>query len=98
MNGFGQNQIRAQAKGLGHARLSFHDGDCQRSRVRTRILCALEQQSRVLLVVAVHHNGIEVLDHQFFHCGKGLVAGLDRKLEFTQNLAHHAGRFFIRAE
>jgi len=38
------------------------------------------------------------LDHQFFHRGEGLVAGLDRELEFGQNLAHNAGSFFIRTE
>ncbi len=83
MNGFGQDQIGAEAKRFGHARLSFHYRHRQRSLVRTRITRALEEQGRVLLVFAVHHDRVEVLHHQFFYRGKRLVAGLDSKLEFT---------------
>jgi len=82
MNRFGENQIRAQAESLGHPRLSFDYSDRKRSLIRPRVARALEQESGVLLVVAIHHERVEVLDHQFFHRGKRLVARLDSEVKF----------------
>ena len=59
MNGFGEYQIRAQTKCFGHAGLPFHYGDRERCLVRTGVARALEQESSILLVVAVHHEGVE---------------------------------------
>ena len=98
MNRFRQHKVRAETERLGHAGLTFDHGDRERSLVGTGVTSALEKQRRVLLVVAVHDDGVEVLDHQFLDGGKGLVAGLDTELEFTQHLADNASRFFIRAE
>ncbi len=98
MNRLGQNQIGADAEGLGHPRLSFHHRNRQRSLVRGRISCALEQQRCVLLVVTVDDDCVEVLGHQFLDCGKRLIAGLDLEFQFTQDLTDYAGRFVVRAE
>ncbi len=98
MNWFGQHQVGAEAEGFGDARLSLDHRNRQRRLVGSRVSRALEQQRRILLIVAVHHDGVEVLGHQFFHRGKGLVARLDSKLEFAQYLADDASRFLVRAE
>ena len=98
MNWLGQHQICAEAESLGHARLSFYHRNRQRGLVGIGIARALEQQSRILLIVAIHHDRVEMLAHQFLDCGKWLVAGLNGEVEISQNLAHCAGRFLVRAE
>ena len=98
MNRLGQDQVGADTESLGHPRLSFHHRHRQRSLVRIRISCALEQQRCVLLVVTVDDDRVVVLGHQLLDRGKRLIAGLDMEFQFTQNLADYAGRFFVRAE
>jgi len=98
MNRLRQDQIGTDTEGLGHPRLSFHHRDRQRSLVRIRISCALEQQRCVLLVVTVDDDRVEMLGHQSFDRSKRLVAGLDMEFQFIQDLADYAGRFFVRAE
>jgi hypothetical protein len=51
-----------------------------------------------LLVVAVHHNGIEVLGHQPLDCCKRLGAGFNGEFQFAQDLGHYASGLVIWAE
>ena len=98
MNRFCENKVGANAKGFSNTCLSLNHRNCQRSLVRSRVTRALEQQGRILLVVTVYDDSVEMLCHQFLDCGKRLVAGLDVEVEFTQDLADDASRLFIRAE
>ena len=51
-----------------------------------------------MLVVAVNHDGVEMLTHQFLNRGKGFGAGNDGKVQLAENLCYGASRFFIGTE
>ena len=63
-----------------------------------RVAGALEQQRGVLLVIAVHHNRIEVLAHQFLNRSEGFGAGNDGEIQLAENLRYGASRLLIGAE
>ena len=63
VNRFRQNKICADAKGLGNSRLPLDHGHSKGTLIGSGIARALEQQSRVLLVLAVDHNRIKMLRH-----------------------------------
>jgi hypothetical protein len=96
--GFGQDKVCANAKCLGDPGLTFHDGNGKRGLVRRRIARALEQQGGILLVIAVHHDSVEVLAHQLLNCSERFDAGLDGKLQLAQNLRHRASGLVIGTE
>jgi hypothetical protein len=98
IDGFGQDEVRANAKRFGYPRLTFHDGNGKRRLVGRRIPRALEQQCGILLVIAVDHDSVEVLAHQLLDGSKWLRAGLDVELELAQDLRHRASGFFIGTE
>ncbi len=83
VDGFGQDEVRADTKRLGHPGLTFHDGYGKRRLVGRRITRALEQQCGILLVIAVDHDSVEVLAHQLLDCSKRFDAGLDAELELA---------------
>lgn len=96
--GFGQDEVSADAKRLCYPRLTFHYGDGKGRLVGRRIARALEQQGGILLVIAVHHDSVEVFAHQLLDRREWLDAGLDAKLQLVQNLRHRSSRFFIGTE
>ena len=96
--GLGQNQVGADAERLRNSSLAFDNGHGQRRLIGSGVVRALEQQGRILLVLAVHYDGVKVLRHQLLDRGERLVAGLNPKLQVAQNLRDHAGGFVIRAE
>ena len=98
IDGFGQDQVRANAKCLGHPCLTLYDGNRKRCLVRRRIARALEQQGGILLVIAVHHDSVEVFAHQLLDCSERFGAGLDGEFELAQDLRHRAGGFFVGTE
>jgi hypothetical protein len=98
IDGFGQDQICANTKRLGHPCLTLYNRNRKRCLVRRRIPCALEQQGGILLVIAVHHNSVKVLAHQLLDCSERLDAGLDGKLKLAQNLRHCASSLVIGTE
>ncbi len=98
IDGFGQDEVSANAKRLGNPGLTFHDSYGKRRLVGRRVTRALEQQCGILLVIAVDHDGVEVLAHQLLDCGKRFGAGLDVELELAQDLGHCAGSFFVGTE
>jgi hypothetical protein len=98
INGLGQNQVGADPEGFGNPSLAFDDGNGKRGLIGSGIVRTLKQKGSILLVIAVHHDGIEVFRHQFFHRRERLVAGLNPKLQVAQNLRDHASGFLIRAE
>src|SRR5256885_660254 len=89
---------RSEPKRLSHPRLTFHYGYGKRRLVGGRVARAFEQQGGILLVIAVHHNSVEVLAHQLLDCSEWFGAGLDSELEFAQDLRHRASGFFLGAE
>ena len=97
MNRFCENKVGANAKGFSNTCLSLNHRNCQRGLVRTGVTRALEQQGRILFVVTVHDDSVEMLCHQFLDCGKRFVAGFNMKIEFAQYLVDYARRVFIRA-
>jgi hypothetical protein len=98
INGFGQDEICANAKCFSNPGLTLHNGYGKRRLVGRRITRAFEQQSGVLLVIAVHDQRVEVFTHQLLHCSKWLNAGLDAELQIAQDLRHSASGFFIGTE
>ena len=94
----GQYEIRANAKGFGNSGLTFDNGNRKRTLIRSGIARTLEQQSGILLIVAIDDDGVEMLRHQLLDSRERLVAGLNGEVEFGQNLGDHAGRFVVRAE
>jgi hypothetical protein len=96
--GFGQDEVGANTESLCDPRLTFHDGYGKRSLVGRRIARALEQQGGILLVIAVHHDSVEVFAHQLLDRRERLGAGLDAKLQLAENLRHRASRFYIGTE
>jgi len=66
--------------------------------VGRRVARALEQQGGILLVIAVHHNSVEVLAHQLLHRSEWFDAGLDGKLQLAENLRHRASGLVIGTE
>jgi hypothetical protein len=61
-------------------------------------MSTFEQQRRVLLVIAVHHDGVEVLGHQLLDGNKRFGAGLNGEVQLAQNLRNRAGSFFVGTE
>ena len=57
-----------------------------------------EEQRRVLLVVTVHDDGVEVLGHQLLDGNKRLGAGLNGEVQLAENLRNRTSRFFVGAE
>jgi hypothetical protein len=98
IDGFGQDEIGANSKRLGDSRLTLHDGDGKGCLVGRRVARALEQQGGILLVIAVHHDSVEVLAHQLLDCTERLDAGLDGELELAQNLRHCTSSLVIGTE
>jgi hypothetical protein len=96
--GFGQDKVRADPKRFGDPGLTLHDGDGKRGLVGRRIARALKQQGGILLVIAVHHNRVEVLAHQLLNCSEWLDAGLDGKLKLAQNLRYRASGLVVGTE
>jgi hypothetical protein len=96
--GFGQDEVGPNSESLRNPRLTFHHGYGKRRLVGRRIPCALEQQGGILLVIAVHHDSVEVLAHQLLDRGERLVADLYAELQLAENLRHRASRFFIGTE
>jgi len=96
--GFGQDKVGADPKCLGDPCLTFHDGDGKRGLVGRRIARALEQKGGILLVIAVHHNSVEVLAHQLLNCSERLDAGLDGEIKLAQNLRYRASSLVIGTE
>jgi uncharacterized protein (DUF779 family) len=78
--------------------LPFDHRDRQRRLVVRGIARALKKQSSILLVVAIHDDGIEVLTHQFFHCCEGFGAGNYCKVQLAENLRYGASRLLIGTE
>ena len=98
INRFGQNQIGADLERLGHSALSLDNRHRKRVLVRSRIARRLEQQSRILLVVTIHDQGVEMLTGQFFDCGKRLGGRLHAKVKLGKNLGDGARGLFIGTE
>jgi len=88
IDGFGQDQVCTNPKSFGDTSLSFHNCNGQGRLVRGGISRTFEKQSRILLVVAVHHNRVEVLRHQFLDSGERFAARLDGKIQIAQNMRH----------
>jgi len=57
-----------------------------------------EEQRRVLLVIAVHHDGVEVLGHQLLDGNKGFGAGLNGEVQLAENLRNRTSSFFVGTE
>jgi hypothetical protein len=83
VDGFGQDEVRADAERFRYPGLTFHDGYGKRRLVGRRIARAFEQQRGVLLVIAVDHKSVEMIAHQLLHCRKRLSAGLDVKFQLA---------------
>ena len=98
IDGFGQDQVGADAECFRHSGLTFHNRDGKRRLVGRRIARAFEQQRGVLLVIAVDHDSVEVFSHQPFDRGKGFRAGFDAELQLAQDLRYRASGLFIRTE
>jgi hypothetical protein len=98
INGFGQDEVGADAKCLGDPRLTFHDSYGKRRLVGRRVARAFEQKCGILLVIAVDHDSVEVLAHQLLDRSERFEAGLDVELELAQDLRHRASGFFIGTE
>jgi hypothetical protein len=81
IDGFGQDEIGADAERLRDPGLTFHYGYGKRRLVGRRIARALKHQGGILLVIAVDHNSVEVLAHQLLNCSERLGAGLDVELQ-----------------
>src|SRR5947199_218592 len=81
-----------------YAGLAFDHGNRESTRIRAGIACALEQQTGILLVLAIDDDCVEVLRHQLFDCSEWLVAALNLKFQFTQNLRDDAGSFVVWTE
>jgi hypothetical protein len=96
--GFGQDKIGAYAERFSDPGLTLHDGYGKRRLVGRRIARALEYQCGVLLVIAVHHDSVEVLAHQLLHYSERLVAGVDGEFELGQDLRHCASSSFVGTE
>src|SRR5258708_170625 len=64
----------------------------------SRIARALEQQRGVLFVIAIDHDGVEVLTHQLLDRGKGFGAGNDAEIQLAENLRHGASGLLVRAK
>ena len=88
----------ADAESFRDSGLPFHHSHGERRLIRRGVARTLEQQGRILLVVAVHDNGIKVLRHQFLNCRERLGARLDSKFQIVQNVRYSARRFLVRAE
>ena len=57
-----------------------------------------EEQRRVLLVIAVHHDGVEVLGHQLLDGNKRFGAGLNGEVQLAENLRNRTRSFFLGTE
>ncbi len=55
----------------------------------------LEEERGILLVVAIHDDGIEMFAHQFLHCGEGFGTGNHFKVQLAENLCYGASRLLI---
>jgi len=78
--------------------LSFHHGNRQRGLIICGIPGALEYQRGILLVIAIHHDRIKVLCHQFLNGGKWLRAGNHFEVQLVKNLRDGAGGLLIGTE
>jgi hypothetical protein len=98
IDGLGQDQVRANPECIRDAGLSFDYRHGQRTLVRIRITRTLEQKRGVLLVLAVHHDGVEMLSHEFLDGSEGFAASLDAEFQLGQNLCRDTSGFLIRTE
>ena len=57
-----------------------------------------EEQRRVLLVIAVHDDGVEVLGHQLLDGNKRFGAGLNGEVQLAENLRNRTTSFFVGTE
>ena len=78
--------------------LPLNHRDRERRLIDRGTARALEQQGGILVVIAVDHDGVEMLGHQFLDGGERLDARFDGKLQLAQDLRHRAGDFFIGTE
>ena len=98
INGFCEHQIGADAECLRDSGLSLNHRDRERRLIDRGTARALEQQGGILVVIAVDHDGVEMLGHQFLDGGERLDARFDGKLQLAQDLRHCAGDFFVGTE
>ncbi len=61
MDGLSQDEIGAKAKRMRRVSLPLHDRNRQWRVLRRRIAYALEQQGRILLVIAIDDDGVKGL-------------------------------------
>jgi hypothetical protein len=78
--------------------LPFDNRHGQSRLIVRRIARALVEQRGILLVVAIHHDGIEVFCHQFFHRCKGFGAGDYFEVQLAENLCYGASRLLVGTE
>jgi hypothetical protein len=83
VDGFGQDEVGADAERLCDPGLTFHDGYGKRRLVGRGVARAFEQQCGILLVIAVDHESVEMSAHQLLHCSERFGAGLDAKLQLA---------------
>ena len=69
MDGLSQYEVGAEAKGMRRVGLPLHNCNSQRRVPGGRIVYALEQQGRIVLVIAIDDDGVERLFLQLVRGG-----------------------------
>ena len=96
--GLVNTKLAPRRNALATPRLAFHHRDRKRRLIGAGVARALEEQSRILLVLAIDHDGVKVLCHQLLDCGEGFIARVNPEVKVTENLRDHPDGFFIGTE
>src|SRR5207245_9290927 len=82
----------------GNAASYFHNRNRNDDFVKSRAADAIENQSRVLLIVAINQNQIEALVREPFNPESRLGGVFESDLEFIEDLSHGEHSSLIAAE
>ena len=94
----GEHQICPDAVCLRDTGLSLDQRQRQRTLIGAGISRALEQQSSVRFVLAVHDDGVVTLRHQLLDGSEGFINRLNLEVEFAENLGDDSRQLLVETE